>query len=160
MAVAIGSLLPFIIAWLLITSTNDDNPLDAIPDYGGPLQETVTLSEYQFTAARTTYEYRNTVRLIIEGTLTLDSGAVSDSFFTFADADGSPLEAPVPNDWALTVDGEPFTTALDLDAISYDREHVYTGLYEVGGRWQRLSFGTTPSDPGSGDLRITVIQVK
>jgi len=160
LAVAIGSLLPILIAWVLISSTNDENPLDAVPNYSSPMQETVTLSEHQFTAARTTYEYRNTVRLIIQGTLTLTSGASSDGFFTFADADGTPFAAPVAHDWSLTVNGAPITATLSPDTLSYDSEHVYTARYDIGSKWQTITFDITPDTPGSGDLRVTVIQIE
>ncbi len=40
LALPVGSALPFALAWILIASTDDDatpqNPLERIPDYGGP----------------------------------------------------------------------------------------------------------------------------
>lgn len=160
MLMVVGSALPFIIAWVLITSTNDGNPLDNVPDYSDPLQETVSIAPDRMTAARTQYEYRQQVRLIFEGTLTGDDGAQSDAFFTFTVADGTLLDSPRPTTWAIVAADRALSASGADDALAYDDEHVYTLVIDLGSRWQRISFDFAPEISGGGDLRVTVIQLE
>lgn len=160
MLMVLGSALPFIIAWALIASTNDENPLDNVPNYSDPLHETLNIAPDRMTAARTQYEYRQQVRLIFEGTLTGDDGAQSDAFFTFAAAEGTPLDAPRPTTWAIVAADQALTAAGSDDALVYDKEHVYTLVIDLGSRWQRILFDFAPEISGNGDLRVTVIQLE
>ncbi len=156
MLMVIGSALPFLIAWALIASTNDENPLDRIPDYDKPLQETVNVSPDRITPARTLYEYRWDVRLIFEGTLALPDGAQADAFYIYTDADGHALDTPQPHAWALT-----FNEAAPDALPEYDREHAYTLVYPVGRDWTRITFAFSgPKLAAGGELRVTVIQIE
>lgn len=161
MLMVVGSALPFIIAWVLIASTNDENPLDNVPGYSDPLQETVSIAPDRITAARTQYEYRQQVRLIFEGTLTGGDGAQHDAFFTFTAAGGTPLGSPRLNTWTIVAADQARTAAAGADdALVYDDEHVYTLVIDLGSRWQRIPFDFAPQISGGGDLRVTVIQLE
>ena len=160
MLMVIGSALPFVIAWVLIASTNDENPLDRVPDYGQRVQETLSVAPERMTRARTAYEYRGAVRVIIEGTLTFGSGAAADAFYTLpASGDAA---ARTPHTWTLTVDGAPILAALGMDAPpAYDKDHVYTGVLDLGADWTRPAFDLAPADRAAGgDLRVTLIQLE
>ncbi len=163
MLLAVGSALPFMIALVLIASTNDGNPLDRIPDYEDPINETLVLPLERGATVQTELEYRGAVRVIVEGTATLAGGARRDAFYKFAGADGAPLAAPQHQDSLFTIAGQPALAALELPVTppDYARDHVYTGVYHAGDAWTRITFGaaTGAADVTGGTLRITVVQI-
>ena len=156
LALLVGSALPFALAWVLVASTNEDttpqNPLERIPDYSGPLEE--TLSVPAGDAVQTAYTYRGTVRLIVEGAWETPAG-VCDALYCFP-ANGAPQWQP-----ALAVDGQTLAEAAGWDAESRPppdpREHTYTALYAVGERWRVLRLQNAVE---VGALRVTVLQVE
>ena len=156
LALLLGSALPFALAWVLIASTNDDttpqNPLDRIPDYSGPLQE--TLSVPAGATVQTAYSYRGTVRLIVEGAWEGTAGTC-DALYCFA-PDGSPRWQPT-----LTVDGQALADVAGWDTANRPlpdpREHTYTALYAVGERWRALTLQNVAE---GGALRVDVLQVE
>lgn len=164
MLLALGSALPFIIAWVLIASTNDDNPLNRIPDYDDPITETLALPLGGDAAVATEFEYRGDVRVIVEGTATLTGEARRDAFYAFTGTDGAPLAAPQRRDSLFTIAGEPALAALGLSATppDYTDDHIYTGLYHAGRDWTHITFGTAPGTPDvtGGTLQITVVQIE
>ena len=156
LALVIGSALPFALAWVLIASTDDDttpqNPLDRIPDYSGPLQE--TLSVPAGATVQTTYSYYGTVRLIVEGTWESAAGT-HDALYGFP-SNGSPRWQP-----ALTIDGQALADVAGWDTANRPppdpHEHTYTALYAVGKRWRALKLQNVAE---AGTLRVTVLQVE
>lgn len=164
MLMVLGSALPFIIAWILIASTNEDNPLDRIPDYDAPIQETLVLPLDRAATVETAYDYRGNVRVVIEGTATGTDGARRDAFYRFTDADGMPLETAQSQDSLFTIAGEPARAALELSGNMppYSGDHTYTGVYPAGRNWTHITFGTAgdAADIASGELRITVVQIE
>lgn len=160
---AIGSALPFLIAWFLIASTNDENPLDNIPDYEAPQEETLTLPLDRASSVRTVYRYRGKVRVVIEGSGQLGGSAYHDLFYVYTDAAGDPLAVPQLADSAVTINGEPALIALDLedDPLPYNDDHFYTAIYDGGFDLYRLAFKITGSttEDNTGAFTITVIDI-
>jgi hypothetical protein len=163
MLLAIGSALPFIIAWVLIASTNDENPLDNIPDYEAPQEETLTIPFDRDTPVRTTFRYRGNVRLLIEGTGQAAGTAYTDAFYAYANADGTPLETPQLADSGLVINGTAALAALELadKPLPYNADHFYTAVYDVGFELHTITFqvaDATPED-NTGAYTITVIDI-
>ncbi len=154
LALLVGSALPFALAWVLVASTNEEaapqNPLERIPNYSGPLEE--TLSVPAGDAVQTAYTYRGTVRLIVEGQWG-EGAALCDALYCF-----SPNSAAR---WrpSLRVDGAALEEVAMWDGQTPPapdpREHTYTALYGVGERWRALRLQNTAE---AGALRVTVLQ--
>lgn len=163
MLLAIGSALPFLIAWFLIASTNDDNPLDNITDFESSQEETLTVPFNAGAAVRTDLRYRGKVRLIIEGTGQAAGTAYSDGFYLYTDADGTPLKTPLLGEFTLEIDGQDATTAMGLadEPLPYRDDHFYTAVYDVGFDLNHIAFRVadpTPDD-NTGAYTITVIDI-
>lgn len=160
----IGAALPVAIAFFLVAASDDgDNPLDRIPEYEDPIQETVTLPFRPGETVRTAFRYRDSVRLVIEGTATGETGPI-DAFYRIAGAAGTAPDQPVRAPSALAVNGEPLLAALGLtaDPPPFAPDHVYTGLYDAGASLRYLMFRVSNdvSPESSGQFTITVIQLK
>jgi hypothetical protein len=67
----LGSAAPVAIAFFLVASTNDENPLDKIPDYETLPSETLAVPFDRSEPTYTEFEYWDKVRLVIEGVLSL-----------------------------------------------------------------------------------------
>ncbi len=161
---SIGSALPFLIAWFLIASTNDENPLDKIPDYEAPQEETLTVPFNRETPLRTQFRYRGAVRLVIEGTGQTAGSAYNDAFYVYTGADGTPLETPQLAASGLMINGKAALAALDLEdePLPYNADHFYTAVYDVGFELHTITFqinDATPAD-NTGTYAITVIDIE
>lgn len=157
----VGSALPFIIAWVLVASTEpeDGNPINRLPDYGDALEETLQVPLGAAGTLRTQYEYRGPVRLILEGTAQAADGATRDAFYLFTAPDGTPLVVPRLAPTGLVLDGQPILAALGLaqSPPRYDPDHFYSMIYESGADWRRIAWGAQAGS-GSGVLSVTVVQ--
>ncbi len=157
LALLLGSALPFALAWVLIASTDEDatppaNPLDRIPNYSGPLEETLDISAGE--TVQTAYTYRGTVRLIVEGVWE-ESAGMCDALYCFSAA-GAAQWRPV-----LVVGGLALADVAGWDAETRPQpdphEHTYTALMNLGGRWRALRLQNTAE---AGTWRVTVLQVE
>jgi hypothetical protein len=160
----LGSAAPVAIAFFLVASTNDENPLDKIPDYETLPSETLVVPFNRGEPIYTEFEYWDKVRLVIEGTGQTTGTAYRDAFYLFTDASGQPLETPQTATFELEIDGERAITALGLtgDPPPYDPKHLYAVIYDAGPRARRIAFHLSDENVGdnTGELMITVVQLK
>jgi len=164
-ALVIGAVLPVAIAFLLVAASDDgENPLDRIPDYEDPLEETVVLPFDRGEALRTQYRYHGAVRIVIEGSGQPGGAASRDVFYLVAAAGETALEPPQLAASALAINGEPALSALGLadDPPPFAPDHVYTGIYDAGSALRYLTFRLPDDMAGdsSGQFTITVIQLE
>lgn len=164
LALLVGSALPVMIAFVLVTSTNDDgNPLDRIPDYGDPLVESLTMPFDRAEPIETEYRYYGRVRIVVEGSGALPGVGRLDALYLFAGEDGAPLDPLQLTARGLTIDG-----ALALDALKlaveppdYAGDHLYSALYDLGKDYRRVRFGVSGAGPGgTGVLTVTIVQLQ
>ncbi len=159
--VVIGSALPFAIAFFLVASTNEDNPLDNIPDYEDPLTETLSVPLNGTEPVTTVYQYQRRVRLFIEGTGQIGEAAV-DAFYHYADGGLLPDAPPIPV-YGLEINGQPALDALKLaeNPPAYEADHLYPVIYDAGIDLRPMTIRFAAGLPGepTGALTITVVQL-
>jgi hypothetical protein len=160
----LGSAAPVAIAFFLVASTNDDNPLDKIPGYETLPSETLVIPFDRGEPTTTEFYYWDKVRLVIEGTGQVAGTAYSDAFYLYTDANGQPLETPQTGMFDLEIDGERAIKALGLtdEPPPYEQKHLYAVIYDAGPRARRITFRISDESAGdnTGALTITVVQLK
>jgi hypothetical protein len=160
----VGSAMPVAIAFFLVASTTDDNPLDKIPDYETLPSETLVVPFDRGEPTTTEFYYWDKVRLVIEGTGQAAGSAYGDAFYLYTDANGQPLEIPQIGMSDLEIDGERALKALGLtdDPPPYEPKHLYAVIYAAGPRARRIAFRISDESVGdnTGALTITVVQLK
>jgi hypothetical protein len=162
LALVLGSAAPVAIAFFLVATTNNDgdNPLDSVPSYTSPVEETLTVP-FGADPVRSEYFYRGSVRLVFEGSGQPGGAAFADCFYRFADAAGAPLDVPQLDPALLIIDGQPALDALGLtaDPPAYQADHLYSAVLDTGSGWHRLTFNASGSG-GSGQITITLVQIE
>ena len=159
LAMVLGSAAPVAIAFFLVAMTNNDNenPLNSVPSYTSPIEETLTVALDSSTTLQSEFFYRDSVRVVFEGTGASDDAALADSFYRVSGAAGVPQLDPS----LLLIDGQPALDALGLsaDPPTYQADHLYTAVLNVGHNWRHLTFGSAAGS-GSGALTITIVQIE
>jgi hypothetical protein len=160
----IGSAAPVAIAFFLVASISDENPLDNIPDYETTFNETLIVPFDRADPTYTEFKYTGRVRVVVEGTGQAAGTAFSDAFYLYTDADGRPLQPPQTEMFDLAIDGQRAIQALGLvdDPTPYNDDHQYAVIYDVGPELRRIAFRISDEvvQDNSGAFTIYVVQLK
>jgi hypothetical protein len=103
--------------------------------------------------------YSGHVRITVSGTGQAAGSAYSDAFYLYTDDNGSPISPASPDDFVLTINGQPASYLIPGgDIPTYSLDHVYP--FEIAAPEGKLSFGVNDgySTDNTGAFSISICQ--